>query len=310
MEEKRLLMIVNPCAGMRRGIRALPKLHRIFETAGYHVSDYITTCRGDGERLAAEIYDIDLLVCVGGDGTLNELISGAMKSSHRIPIGYIPAGSTNDFARSLGIPHSFWQAARNIAAGKTAPLDIGEFGDRHFSYIASFGAFSKTSYSVPQRMKNLFGHAAYILRGIADVTDIRPLKIRIETGDRVIEDTFIFGAVSNATSFGGLLQLDRSTVDFCDGKFEVMLIRQPKTPHQLSRCLSALATKKYYENEQIIFFHTDALTVHADPSMAWTLDGEYAAGSETVTIRNLHGAIDFVGWPADKPDKAEVCAAL
>lgn len=292
----RLLMIVNPYAGVRKGLRALPKLHRLFESYGYRVTDHVTECKGDGMKTAMQSAgQFDLIVCVGGDGTLNEVISGIMQSGADVPLGYIPAGSTNDFARSLGLSRNLKRAARAIAEGEVSWLDIGQFGEKNFSYIASFGAFSKTSYSVPQRLKNLFGHAAYILRGIADVASIRPVKIKIETADRTVEGEFIFGAVSNTTSFGGLLKLDRSVVDFSDGKFEVMLIRPLKNPHQLSSCLAALATKNYYENEHIVFFHTDRLTVYPAPDMPWTLDGEYAPGAETVEIVNLNRAIRIVG---------------
>lgn len=291
--EKRLLMIVNPCSGKRKGFKALPKLHALFEEAGFAVTDYLTRSHGDGIRAAREMADdFDIVVGVGGDGTLNEIVSGVLVSEKRPTIGYIPSGTTNDFARSLRIPRKILRAARAIVEGGEIPFDIGIFGERRFCYIASFGAFVRSAYSAPQRLKNILGHTAYILRGIADVATInRPYHIRLESDELNVEGDFIFGAISNSTSFAGLLKLRRSVVDFNDGRFEVMLIRPLKNPHQISACLRAIATKNYYENDQIVFFHTGRLRIYADPQMPWTLDGEYASGCDAVDISCERGAI-------------------
>ena len=290
---KRLLMIVNPCSGKRKGFKALPKLHALFEDAGFLVTDYLTRSRADATRAAIEMAnDFDVIVGVGGDGTLNEVVSGVLSAENRPLVGYIPSGTTNDFARSLGIPRKISRAARAIVDGGEIPFDIGRFADRRFCYIASFGAFVKSAYSAPQRLKNLLGHTAYILRGIADVATINhPHHIRLECDEMKVEGDFIFGAISNSTSFAGLLKLRRSVVDFNDGRFEVMLIRPMKTPHQISECLRAIATKNYYENDQILFFHTGRLRVFSDPAMPWTLDGEFASGSEMIEISCERGAI-------------------
>ena len=292
-EKKRLLMIVNPCSGKRKGFKALPKLHAFFEEIGFDVTDYLTRSRGDGMRAAEELSpSFDVVVGVGGDGTLNEVVSGILLAGHRPLIGYIPSGTTNDFARSLKIPRKILPAAHAIAEGGEIPFDIGQFDDRRFCYIASFGAFVRSAYSAPQRLKNILGHTAYILRGIADVATMnRPYHIRLESDELSVEGNFIFGAISNSTSFAGLLKLRRSVVDFNDGKFEVMLIRPMKTPHQISLCLKAIATKNYYENDQIVFFHTGRLRIYCDPKMPWTLDGEYASGKEVIDISCERGAI-------------------
>ena len=286
-------MIVNPCSGKRKGFKALPKLHAFFEDSGYSVTDYLTRSRGDGERAATEMAsDFDVVIGVGGDGTLNEVVSGILSSGHKPIVGYIPSGTTNDFARSLKIPRKILRAAHAIAEGGEIPFDIGRFADRRFCYIASFGAFVRSAYSAPQRLKNILGHTAYILRGIADVATInRPHHIRLESDELNVEGDFIFGAISNSTSFAGLLKLRRSVVDFNDGKFEVMLIRPMKTPHQISLCLKAIATKNYYENDQIVFFHTGRLRIYCDSKMPWTLDGEYACGKEIIDIFCERGAI-------------------
>ncbi len=298
-EGRRLLMIVNPRAGKQRGLRALRRLHVYFESEGYLVTDHVTNCKGDGLQVARQAAErFDILVAVGGDGTLNEVISGVMQSGARPAIGYIPTGSTNDFARSLGIPRKIMRAAHAIAEGKPAPFDVGRFGERNFTYVASFGAFARSSYSAPQRLKNLFGRTAYIFRGIADIGRIKPYRMKLAAEGRVIEDEFIFGAVSNSTSMGGLIKFNRSEVDFSDGLFEVMLVRPVRTAHALSRCLRSLATKNYYDNKEIIFFRTTRLVIETEAAdIPWTLDGEYAEGEARLEIENLSAAVSIIVRP-------------
>lgn len=281
---KSLLMIVNPCAGRKKGLHALARLHKYFESVGFSVTDYVTTERGDGCRVASEAKDFDLIVCIGGDGTLNEVLSGLRASGLDIPLGYIPTGSTNDFARSIGIPRRPMRAARAIAEGEAARIDVGLCDGRYFSYIASFGDVVRSSYSMPQRLKNLIGHAAYFFGGIADLATMKSYHIRLETEERIIEDDFIFGAVSNSTSVAGLLRIDRSLVNFSDGIFEVMLIRRPRSAKQLARLLRAIASHKFDKSDSIEFFHASELSVTASADMPWSLDGERAVGQETVRI--------------------------
>ena len=288
-------MIVNPCAGRRIGLRRLPKLHRYFESVGFLVTDYVTQCRGDAIQVARRADSYDLVVCVGGDGTLNEVICGLRLAGLRIPLGYIPAGSTNDFACSLGISRKPLRAAHAIAEGDIRYIDVGRFEDRSFSYIASFGDLVRSSYSAPQKLKNLFGHAAYILGGIADVATMRPYHVKIESPDMTLEDDFIFGAVSNSTSVAGIIRIDRELVDFSDGKLEVLLVRQPKNPKQVTQLLHALASRKFSRSDRIVFFHTDRLTVTAPQHMPWTLDGEKAEGKATVEICCEAGAVCLAG---------------
>lgn len=298
-KDRRLLMIVNPCAGRRLGLRRLPKLHRYFESVGFLVTDYVTQCRGDAIEVAMRAESYDIIVCVGGDGTLNEVICGLRRAELERPLGYIPTGSTNDFARSLGIPRKPLRAAHMIAEGDVLELDIGRFEDRSFSYIASFGDLVRSSYSAPQKLKNLFGHAAYLFGGIADVATMRPYHVRIDSPDMTVEDDFIFGAVSNSTSVAGIIRIDRELVDFSDGKLEVLLVRQPKTPKQITHLLRALALRKFDNSDRIVFFHTNELTVTAPEHMPWTLDGEKAEGKETLHISCEAGAVRLVGKTAE-----------
>ena len=295
-EKKRCLIIVNPCAGRKKGLKALPKLHRFFDENGYSVIDHVTSSRGEGGAFVEGAEGFDMILCVGGDGTLNEVISGVLKSGKRTPIGYILAGSTNDFARSLGIPYKPMKAAKQILSEMPINLDIGYYGDRYFIYVASFGIFTRTSYSAPQKLKNAIGHLAYILHGIREVVRIHPVVAEVECeGRETIRDKFIFGSFSNSTSFGGVLRLNPAEVDFSDGQFEIMLIRPPKNARQLSRVLRALRKGKPYDSDQITFFRSDKVRMRFPSDAPFSLDGEFAAGESEVEIGVLHHPIVMLG---------------
>ncbi|MCD7756282.1 MAG: YegS/Rv2252/BmrU family lipid kinase [Firmicutes bacterium] len=291
---KRLLFIVNPKAGMRRMTRNLLDVIDIFNRADYEVITYITSGQGDAvEVTAARAADVDLVVCAGGDGTFNETITGILRSGCGTPVGYIPCGSTNDFAASLHLPTNILQAARQIVQGTPVSYDVGQFGDRYFSYVASFGAFTKASYATPQDVKNALGHTAYILEGIQELSQIRAEHVRIELDDGVIEDDFLFGAISNSTSVGGILTLDPKQVDMQDGKFELLLVRAPVTAQEIGECIHALRTQKY-NCSMITFLSSHQMVIHASPDMPWTLDGEREDGHSEVAVRNLHNAISLM----------------
>ena len=288
---KRLLFILNPYAGMRRANKVMPEIIEIFNKAGYDVICRVTTGNGDCttqvERLAREM---DLVVCAGGDGTLNEAITGMLRCGADVPIGYIPAGSTNDFASSLKLSTNILQAARDIVEGEPVSYDVGRFGDRYFSYVASFGAFTRASYSTPQNIKNALGHTAYLLEGISELSQIKPFHLRFQLEERIIEDDFLFGAISNSTSVGGILTLDPKQVDMGDGMFELLLVRMPQDLIELSECIKAVQSQQY-NCSVITFLPTSHVTVTADPEMNWTLDGEKETGHETIEVTNLHHAI-------------------
>lgn len=288
---KKLLFIVNPYAGMRKVNRYITDIIAIFNRAGYNVMAYMTAGPGDGARyVEANIREADLVVCAGGDGTFNETITGVLRSGADVPIGYIPAGSTNDFAASLHLPTNILQAAREIVEGEPVSYDVGQFGDRYFSYVASFGAFTRASYITPQNIKNALGHTAYILEGIQELSQIKTEHVRFEMDGRVVEDDFLFGAISNSTSVGGILTLDPKQVDMRDGKFEILLVRAPRDLVELSECIRALQTQKY-NCGMITFTPVAHVRIVAPPDMAWTLDGEREDGHEVVEAHNLHHAI-------------------
>ena len=288
---KKMLFIMNPYAGMRKANRYLPDILSIFNRADYQVTVHMTSGTGDCERITELLAkDMDLVACAGGDGTFSEAVNGVLRSGADVPLGYIPCGSTNDFAHALKISTNVLQAARDIVGGTPTQYDIGKFGNRYFTYVASFGAFTRASYNTPQNIKNALGHTAYLLSGISELSQLRKEHMRIETDDQVIEDSFLFGAICNSTSVGGILTLDPKQVDMADGKFELLLIRTPKDILEISDCIIALQTKKY-NCAMITFLSTSHLTVTTDPKMSWTLDGEKGQGAETIEIQNLHHAI-------------------
>ena len=291
---KKLLFIMNPFAGQKKANKVLPEILMLFTEAGYEINISMTTGPGCATRLAAERGgDADLVVCCGGDGTLNETIAGLLMAGLNVPIGYIPSGTTNDFASSLKLSHNPIQAAKDIIEGQPVSYDIGKFGDRYFCYVASFGAFTKSSYAVPQTLKNALGHTAYVLGGISELSQIRNEHVRMEIDGEVVEDDFLFGAICNSTSVGGVLTLPTDRVDMGDGVFEVMLIRAPRNAAEIPECILAVQNQSY-NCGMITFRSARSIKIFADPFMVWTLDGEKADGYREILVENLHHAVQIV----------------
>lgn len=291
---KKMLFIMNPYSGQRRAFRYLADIIALFNRADYDVTTYMTGGQGDATQAAARLAgDVDLIVCCGGDGTLNETVSGILRSGADTPVGYIPAGSTNDFASSLKLSMNIMQAAKDIIEGEPVCYDVGKFGDRYFTYVASFGAFTKVSYATPQNIKNALGHTAYVLESINELSQIRKEHVRMELDGRVVEDDFIFGAISNSTSVGGILTLDPHVVDMADGLLEILLVRAPRNLMEISECIQAVQSQKY-NCSMITFQSARSVKVFVDPDMPWTLDGEKEEGHAEVDVENLHHAIRLV----------------
>lgn len=292
---KKMLFVANPQAGQRKARRYLADMIDIFNRGGYEVSVYLTAKPGDGAQAVCRMVGgKDLVVCCGGDGTLNETAAGVLQSGADVPIGYVPAGSTNDFAASLELSANILQAARDVIEGQPEYVDAGSFAGRHFSYVASFGAFTRASYLTPQNAKNILGHAAYVLGGIQELSQLHPWPMAFELPDgRRIEGEFLFGAVSNSTSVGGVLTLDKEWVDLCDGKFELLLIRAPKDLKELAECVLALQ-RKTYDSAMLTFLNTPCVKIEAPKEMDWTLDGEWEPGHETAEVRCIHKAIRII----------------
>lgn len=294
-DNAKMLFIVNPVAGRIHPKSNLNYIMDLFKDNGYNLTVKKTAARGHATELVLKYGKYhDIIVCNGGDGTLNEVISGVMRLDKKVTIGYIPSGTTNDFASSLNLSDKIETAAMTIINGQPRTVDIGLFGDkRYFSYIASFGAFTGSSYSTPQSYKNLIGHLAYVLEGMKDIPNIRPYHVRVEAEGQVYEGEYLFGAVSNSISIGGLLKLDSNKVDMNDGLFEIILIKNPKTPFELSRMLLSIS-KKEYTDKLIQFIKAPEATFYMEESIPWSIDGEYEAGVSKVRIKNITNAISIM----------------
>ena len=303
---KKILFIVNPTAGRTRGKSHMFEAADWFRDKGCEVTALTTTKKGDAEAFVGEYAGANsAVVCCGGDGTLNEVITGMMKLEQRDrkPIGYLPAGTTNDMANTLHLPRNLKKAVRIVLGGNPLSQDVGCFGgSRYFTYIASFGAFTKTSYSTPQRLKNLFGHFAYVLDGLKNLGDIHPSRLRVEIDGKPLEGEFIFGSVSNSTSIGGVLKLKDSDIGLDDGKFEVLLIRNPQNMLEFQNLLHDLRRHRF-SNPYVTFAHASRAAFHFDEPTDWTLDGEYAPGGTDTVIENLRGAVRLIRH--EKPQISE-----
>ena len=295
MENKKLLLIVNPCSGRAKMYTELLKVVEVFSYADYLVSVYPTKSRGDATQYVEKLNhdDFDLIVVCGGDGTLNEVIEGIMNSKNNIPLGYIPSGTLNEWSSGLNISRNIETAAKDIINGKKIKLDIGRFNDKYFSYTASFGAFTGASYSTPQEVKNVLGQSAYFFEGIKSLGTIKPIHMKITTEDRVVEGDYLFGAISNSLSVGGIVKYDKTPVGLNDGLFEIILIKNPDNIVKLQPLVDGILRHEF-DREGIEFFRSEKFSVETDESVAWTLDGEYAKSNGKLTVENIHGAITFI----------------
>ena len=292
-----VLLIINPTAGKLRARTGIYEILAPLCAAGMRVTVYTTAARGEANEVVRQFgAQFDRILCCGGDGTLNEVVDGMLTGAVERPIGYIPAGSTNDFAATLGLTGDLSASVRTYLEGKPRSLDVGCFnGNRYFSYIASFGAFTSTSYTAPQTTKNAIGHMAYVLEGIKDLPSLQPITLRAETDDgRAFSGSFIFGAISNSTSIGGMVKLDASLVDLSDGMLELLLIRMPKSLAELNRILIALTSRDYQSAPEIKLTRTRAVTIQTKEKLSWSLDGEFAEGGELTSIQVVPSALHMI----------------
>ena len=289
------IVLVNPHAGRQQILKELEQVRGVFAAGGGDVEVIETESKEQGRLalLAAADRKPDRLVVCCGDGTLSDSVDRLIQAGQRLPLGYIPAGTTNDFASFLGLPKDPVKAASAIAMGAPHPLDIGQFNRRHFLYVASFGAFTQSSYTTTQSLKNSLGHLAYIIEGIKELPVLQSYQARVETTEgSVYQGEYLYGGVSNSTSLGGIIKLDPEKVDPCDGLFELSLVKKPKNLHELNRILLALMSGKPDE-ELITFTHTRGAVFVCEEPMPWSLDGEYCAGGQQVRVGVLPGALEL-----------------
>ena len=296
---KKLLFVVNPKAG-RTVIKAdLIDIIDIFEKAGYVVTIYLT--REDKKMNSDYLYknaaDYDLVVCAGGDGTLDNTVGGIMRVEReikrRIHMGYIPCGSTNDYAKSLKISLNPVEAAKEIVDGVVCHVDVGRLEKEFFIYVAAFGAFTDISYSTPQNLKNTLGHAAYIIEALGAITKLRPYHMKVWFDGEIVEGDFIYGQITNSLSVGGFKNFGARHMAFSDGLFETVLIKNPTNPIQLQKIVNSLLTENL-DDELIIFRRTSKIAVKCVEEVPWTIDGEFGGNHKTARISNIRKAISLM----------------
>ena len=298
---KKMLFIVNPKPGREQIRSKLLEVLDLFSAAGYEIQIHITQRQKDAAEAAARWgQEKDLVVCSGGDGTLNEVISGMMELPRAPLLGYIPSGSTNDYASSLEIPKQTMDAARNVLEGQPFPIDVGKFcKDRYFVYIAAFGAFTEISYQTSQDKKNLLGHQAYMLEGVKGLGALKSHRMKVEWDGNVLEEEFIFGMVTNTISVGGFKGLVTQSVALNDGEFEVLLIRNPRTPRDLSNIISYMFLKEE-PNDYVFKFRAGHIRITSEEPVDWVLDGEFGGSRLEVEVENLKERIQIL-HSAERP---------
>lgn len=291
---KKMLLFVNPAAGREDMQYQLMDVISRFTAAGYDVLCHPTQKPQDVTEVIAAIGDqYDMIVTCGGDGTLNETVTGLMQIERRPVLGYIPAGTVNDFATSLRIPKTIPEAVSNIIEGVPFPVDLGGFNEKYFTYVAAFGAFTKVSYATPHASKQALGRAAYILEGIRSLTDIRPIHVTATAGDIVIEDDVILGMITNATSVGGFKALDDSVVKMDDGLNELILVRAPKVLADYNAIVGSLIARDF-KPDHFHILQSDNVTLKFDEPVPWTLDGEFGGDTDDAVVTNIPTPIQIM----------------
>lgn len=289
---KKLLFVINPKAGLKKNRDYITEAVKTFENADYKVGIKYTKKRYDATEIVKELGSkVDLIVCMGGDGTLNEVIAGMMQGDVKTPLGYIPAGSTNDFATSLGLETEPVKAAEFIIHHKPKKLDLGCFNGRYFSYTASAGIFTRTSYATSQKLKNRLGHMAYILAAVKEIFKIKKIRATVTTDEGTYSGNYIFMAINNATKVGGVMKLNEDLVEFNDGVFELMLIEFPRGPIELVKLVRKVFKQRF--TGKITLTQIKEASISVKPTVDWSLDGEKEDGKSTVEFNVVRDAINF-----------------
>ena len=294
--DKTALLMINPVAGRKTIQQHIGEIVRIFMDAGYLVTSMVTAERGEATELVRERgQDYSIIACAGGDGTFHEVLQGMAQADIRTPLGYIPCGTTNDFAHSYGIATDIPTAAKNIVSGKRRVCDIGRYGSMYFSYLACFGAFTWMGYTTDQNLKNRLGYTAYVLEGVRDLSKIKPIHMKLTLDGVPFEDDYLFGAVANTASIVGIIELPDSMVDTADGIFEVVLIRAPKTILELELVIRKILAQDYENCPFIEIHHAREVLVENAPDLIWSLDGENSGIEKTVEIVPVPGFLTLLG---------------
>ncbi|MBR7164782.1 MAG: diacylglycerol kinase family lipid kinase [Clostridia bacterium] len=292
---KKLLVVVNPTSGKMKMKQHLLQVCQIFCEAECEVCVYVTAARRDAERIVAErCNDFDVVVSCGGDGTFNEVVTGALKANYQGAVGFLPCGTTNDLAETMGIPKLISDAAKTVVTQPPRAMDFGRFNeDQYFTYVATFGAFSDVAYSTDQKLKNLLGHAAYMAEALVKIKDLRSYRMKICCDGEIIEDEFLFGAVANSLSIGGVMKLNQEDVNLCDGYHELVLMKKPKTAMDLGQLSKEFFSGKF-ENKAIILLRGKEFSFESEEPIPWCIDGEFAGEFCDVRIQNLSQKLSVI----------------
>ncbi len=292
---KRMMLLINPHAGKGGYKSSIAEIMRVFCKNGWQPTVFFSQAAGQVPELVeknAENYD--MVVCLGGDGTLSEVVSGMMRVERQCPIGYIPLGTANDVARTLDLSSKPVQAAENIMKGSLIPFDVGQFGaDKFFTYVAAFGAFTEVSYGTPQETKHALGHLAYMLEGLKRLNKLSHYRAIVEYDGGVMDDDFIFGAVTNSTSIAGLVRLDKDLVNLADGMFEVLLVKTPQDIVDLNNIIAAVTTGNF-SMPNVLLLKSSEVRIMFEQPVAWTRDGEDGGTHRDVMIVNRHRGVNII----------------
>lgn len=289
---KKLMLILNPTAGSGSGVLAIGPAMEVLYRGGFVPTVFYTGAVGEATQFVLEHgEEYDCVVCIGGDGTLSETVAGLAQLSSPPPLGYIPQGTANDVAASLGLSKNPVQAAKIIVRGRTESLDVGKFNENdYFTYIAAFGAFTEVSYETPRQYKQTLGHLAYVLQGMSQLQKISAYHTIVEFDEGTIEDDLIFGSVSNTKSVAGIVKLKKLGIELNDGLFEVTLVRNPANVIEMSKIVSNVLSQNF-NGDQVIMFQSKHVKFTFDKPVKWTRDGEAGGAHEKVELSNLCSAI-------------------
>lgn len=293
MKNKKLLLIINPKAGKCKAKEKLLELISVFSRFGFTVTAYPTRRVGTTDYVRENAPYYDRVICCGGDGTCNEVLAGVAECGKPVPVGYIPTGSTNDFARTLDIPTNMLSAALNAATGDVVGYDLGRFNGRYFTYIAATGAFTSASYSAPQSLKNSLGHFAYVIEGAKCLNSIKPTPMTVWYDGKTIKGDFVYASVSNTTSVGGILKINNYEVNTCDGTFELLLAKKPKNISDTIDFVSDVMSHRM-NGKNILLLHAAKVKISFDEDVYFTLDGEKSAPCREAIIENKYAAVNII----------------
>ena len=292
---KKMLFLVNPKAGKGAIRNDLLDIVLIFSNAGYEVILYPTKDSADAERKIKEDGDcFDIIVCAGGDGTLDNVVRGYFAKGLDVPLGYIPVGTTNDFARTIKLSRKPTEAARQIVNGKVNKFDVGKFCDKNFIYIAAFGLFTDVSYNTNQSLKKVLGHSAYLVEAVKNITNYKGFYINAEFDGSRVSGEYIFGMITNSYSVAGFRIRGAKHVVLDDGKFDCLLVKKPSTVIEFQMVATAFLTNNFFDNEMFYMCKASKVSIKSTEAIAWTLDGDYGGSYEEIQIDNIEKAIGIL----------------